>query len=49
MDIAHYQYLRECELAAALMETRTDLAAGRYVRETPEAHLQRLEALNDAS
>jgi len=29
MDIAHYHYLRECELDAALAETRADLAARR--------------------
>ena len=45
MDIAHYHYLRECELEAALAETRADLAAGRMVQETPEAHLARLDAL----
>lgn len=43
MDIAHYQYLRECELDAALTETRADLAAGRWVAESPEAHLARIE------
>ena len=46
MDIAHYHYLRECELDAALAETRADLAAGRLVQESPEAHLARLDALN---
>jgi PHD/YefM family antitoxin component YafN of YafNO toxin-antitoxin module len=45
MDIAHYHYLRECELEAALAETRADLAAGRFVEESPEAHLARLDAL----
>ena len=43
MDIAHYHYLRECELEAALAETRADLAAGRFTKESPEAHLARLE------
>jgi hypothetical protein len=46
MDISHYHYLRECELDAALAETRADLAAGRMVQESPEAHLARLDALN---
>ena len=46
MDISHYHYLRECELDAALAETRADLAAGRTVQESPEAHLARLDALN---
>ena len=45
MDIDHYHYLRECELEAALAETRADLAAGRAVVESAEAHLARLEKL----
>lgn len=45
MDIAHYRYLRECELDAALAQTRADLAAGRLMQESPEAHLARLDAL----
>lgn len=45
MDIAHYHYLRECELEAALAATRADLAAGRMVQESPEAHLARLDTL----
>ena len=46
MELSHYHYLRECELDAALAETRTDLAAGRMVQESPEAHLARLDAIN---
>jgi hypothetical protein len=45
MDMAQYHYLRECELDAALAQTRADLAAGRMVQESPEAHLTRLDAL----
>jgi hypothetical protein len=45
MDMARYHYLRECELDAALAQTRADLAAGRIVQESPEAHLARLEAM----
>jgi len=45
MEIAQYHYLRECELDAALAETRADLAAGRFVQESPEAHLARLDTL----
>jgi hypothetical protein len=44
MDMAHYHYLRECELDAALAETRADLAAGRFVKESAAAHLARLNA-----
>ena len=43
MEMAQYHYLRECELEAALAETRADLAAGRFVKESPEAHLARLD------
>ena len=45
MDISQYNYLRQCELDAALAETRADLAAGRSVSESPESHLARLEKL----
>jgi hypothetical protein len=45
MDISHYHYLRECELDAALAQTQADLAAGRFVQESPEAHLERLDTL----
>ena len=45
MDIAQYHHLRECELDAALAQSRTDLAAGRFVQESPEAHLARLDTL----
>ncbi len=44
MEIAHYRYLRERELEAALAETRADLAAGRYIKESAEAHVARLNA-----
>jgi len=45
MDMAQYHYLRECELDAALAQTRADVAAGRTVQESPEAHLARLESM----
>jgi hypothetical protein len=45
MNLEHYQYLRECELDAALAETRADMAAGRFVQETVEAHMARLDKL----
>jgi PHD/YefM family antitoxin component YafN of YafNO toxin-antitoxin module len=44
MDLARYHYLRECELDAALAETRADLAAGRVIKESPQAHLSRLDS-----
>ena len=45
MEMAHYHYLRECELEAALAESRADIAAGRSVVESPDQHLARLQAL----
>jgi hypothetical protein len=45
MELAHYQHLRECELEAALAESRADIAAGRFVVESPEEHLARVQAL----
>lgn len=45
MDLAHYQHLRECELEAALAESRDDIAAGRFVVESPAQHVARLQAL----
>ena len=42
----HYQYLRECELEAALAESKAVLADGRFVKETVTQHLQRLKQIN---
>ena len=45
MDVAHYHHLRECELDAALAQTRADLAAGCFVQESAQAHVARLDKL----
>jgi hypothetical protein len=45
MEVAQYHYLRECELDAALAESRADEAAGRYVSESAQAHMARLDRL----
>ena len=45
MDVAHYHYLRECELDAALAQSRADITAGRSVIETAEQHMARLEEM----
>ena len=45
MDVAHYHYLRECELDAALAHSQADMAAGRYVQQSAEKHMARLDAL----
>ncbi len=51
MEVAHYQHLRECELEAALAESRADIAAGRFVVESPALHVARLQSMiaNEAS
>ena len=45
MELEHYQHLRECELEAALAESKADLDAGRFVKETVEKHIKRLAQL----
>lgn len=45
MDMGHYHHLRECELEAALLQSRADRAAGRVVQESAQAHMARLDAL----
>ena len=44
MDMKHYHYLRECELESALAQTRANLAAGRFVKESAEAHVAKIKA-----
>jgi hypothetical protein len=45
----HYHYLRECELEAALAESKANLASGHFVKETIIEHLKRLKQLNKAA
>ncbi len=45
MGHAQYVWLRECELEAALAESRADLDAGRFVKESVEQHMARLAQL----
>ncbi len=45
MELSHYEHLRECELAAALSESRAEIAAGRYAVESPAQHLDRVRSL----
>jgi len=45
MEVAQYHYLRECELDAALAQSRADVAAGRFVTESAQRHMERVEAL----
>jgi len=43
MNMQHYNFLRECELEAALHETRADYQAGKFVSEEVEKHIKRLK------
>ncbi len=49
MELAHYHYLRECELETALASTRADFAAGRAVQESAAEHVQRALGVAPAS
>ena len=42
MDMDSYNHFRECELEAALLETKRDLAEGQYVLETVSDHIRRI-------
>lgn len=42
MGVDHYNYLRECELEAALAQSRADIETGRSVIESPQAHVDRI-------
>ena len=45
MPVEQFHYLRECELESALQQTHADLAAGRAVWESAEAHVERLKSV----
>ena len=42
MDMAHYNYLRECELEAALVEAKADISSGRVITESVAEHIARI-------
>jgi PHD/YefM family antitoxin component YafN of YafNO toxin-antitoxin module len=43
MSMEQYQYLRECELEAALLETRRDRESGRVVHHSVAEHIKSLQ------
>jgi PHD/YefM family antitoxin component YafN of YafNO toxin-antitoxin module len=45
MSREQYAYLRKCELDVALAESKTDMDAGRFVKESVEQHIKRLAKL----
>lgn len=42
MDLEHYNYLRECELEAALIQTRKEVEEGKAKILTAEEHIKAL-------
>jgi len=42
IPIEHYNYLRECELEAAIIESKKDYKAGRFIKESIEKHIKRI-------
>ena len=42
MNMEHYNYLRECELDAALHQAKSDYESGSYTTEDVEAHIKRI-------
>jgi len=42
IPIEKYNYYRECELEAAINETRKELEQGKYVAETVDEHIKRI-------
>jgi hypothetical protein len=42
MSLEHYQHLRDCELEAALLETKRDREEGKIAHHTVEEHVKAL-------
>jgi prevent-host-death family protein len=42
LTIEKYNYMRECELEAALIETRKDIKEGKYRKESVDKHIKRI-------
>ena len=42
LPIAKYNYLRECELEAAVLEAKRDVKEGKFVKESVEKHIKRI-------
>ena len=42
MDMKQYNYLRECELDAALHQAKTDIETGNFIIESVKDHIKRI-------
>ncbi len=49
VDVDYYRHLRECELESAVQQAKADIAAGRYVKESAQEHVQRILKKYDLS
>ncbi len=43
LPMEKYNHLRECELEAALLESKRDIKAGKFVKESVEKHIKRMK------
>lgn len=43
LSLEQYNYLRECEIEAALLESRQDLKNGNFTTESVEEHMKRVK------
>jgi prevent-host-death family protein len=42
LPIEKYNYLRECELEAALLESKRNIKEGKFIKESVEKHIKRI-------
>ena len=42
LPIEKYNYLRECELDAAILEAKKDIKEGKFIKESVEKHIKRI-------
>lgn len=42
LPIEQYNYLRECELEAALLESKRDIKEKKFIKESVEKHIKRI-------
>ncbi len=42
MNMQHYNYLRECELEAAVNQTKSEIDSGKFIIESVSDHIKRI-------
>jgi hypothetical protein len=42
LPIEKYNYLRECELETALLESKRDIKRGKFIKESVDKHIKRI-------